>query len=158
MGAGSLAAIGGAAVALVIAGVLVATLLSDRRAIRRHLDQSRAETDELRRRLDEIGRQLADRTAAEKAKPPVEFLITDAGELVAADQLTAVPDRLVLSATLGEPLVKVVALGHGVRRALSAESRNRIWFEMRKEVRRARKQRRRDVKAAMRRLRSEDAA
>ena len=46
-----------------------------------------------------------------------------------------VPDRVVLSATVGEPLVKAVAFGHGVRRALSAESRNRIWFEMRREVR-----------------------
>jgi hypothetical protein len=48
----------------------------------------------------------------------------------------------VLSATLGEPLVKAAAFGHGVRRALSAESRNRIWFEMRREVRASRRRRR----------------
>ena len=68
------------------------------------------------------------------------------------------PDRVVLSATLGEPLVRAVALGHGVRRALSAESRNRIRFEMRREVRRARKQRRREMKDAWRRSRTEESA
>lgn len=61
-----------------------------------------------------------------------------------------VPDQVVLSATLGEPLVRTVSLLHGLRRALSAESRNRIRFAMRQEVRRARKQRRRDMKAAYR--------
>jgi hypothetical protein len=48
----------------------------------------------------------------------------------------------VLSATLGEPLVKTAAFAHGVRRALSAESRNRIWFEVRREVRASRRRRR----------------
>jgi len=67
-------------------------------------------------------------------------------------------DRLVLSATVGEPLVKAMALGHGVRRALSAESRNRIWFEVRREVRRARKQRRRETKEAWRRMQAEERA
>lgn len=47
------------------------------------------------------------------------------------------------SVTLGEPLLKAVAFGYGVRRALSPESRNRIAFEMRREVKRARKERRR---------------
>jgi len=54
--------------------------------------------------------------------------------------------------------VKVVAFGHGVRRALSAESRNRIWFEMRREVRRARKQRRREMKDALRRMQAAERA
>jgi hypothetical protein len=50
----------------------------------------------------------------------------------------------------------MVAFGHGVARALSPESRNRIWFEMRREVRRARKQRRRDMKQAYRQMRDEE--
>ena len=66
------------------------------------------------------------------------------------------PDRVVLSATVGEPLVKVVSFGHGLRRALSPESRNRIWFEVRREVRRARKQRRREMKEAWRRMQAEE--
>jgi len=51
--------------------------------------------------------------------------------------------------------VRLVSLGYGVRRALSAENRNRIRFEMRREVKRARKQRRRDLKEAKRHLRAE---
>ncbi len=55
---------------------------------------------------------------------------------------------------LGESLVRVLSLGYGVRRALSAENRNRIRFEMRREVRRSRKQRRRDLRTAARTLRA----
>ena len=47
----------------------------------------------------------------------------------------------------------MLSLGYGVRRALSAENRNRIRFEMRREVKRARRQRRRDLKEAKRHLR-----
>ncbi len=65
-----------------------------------------------------------------------------------------VPDRVVLSATVGEPLVRVVALGHGVRRALSAQSRNRIWFEVRQEVRASRRRRRRENRAFVREARA----
>jgi hypothetical protein len=52
--------------------------------------------------------------------------------------------------------VKAVSFGHGLRRAMSAESRNRIWFEVRREVRRARKQRRRETKQAWRRMQAEE--
>jgi len=48
-----------------------------------------------------------------------------------------------------------VSLAYGVRRAMSAENRNRIRFEMQREVKRARRQRRRDLKEAKRHLRSE---
>jgi hypothetical protein len=54
-----------------------------------------------------------------------------------------------------ESMIRLVALGHGVRRALSAESRNRIRFEVGREVRRARKVRRRELKEARRHLRAQ---
>jgi hypothetical protein len=54
--------------------------------------------------------------------------------------------------------VKVAAFTHGVRRALSAESRNRIWFEMRREVRAARRRRRRLVKDYLREARAAERA
>ncbi len=62
-----------------------------------------------------------------------------------------------------ESLVRVLSLGHGVRRALSADSRDRIRLAARREVRRARRARRDEVRAARRHLRSrrdarEDAA
>ena len=70
-----------------------------------------------------------------------------------------------MTVAAGESLVRVVSLAHGVRRALSAENRNRIRFEIRREVKRSRRQRRRDLKDARRHLRrqagtdlSEDAA
>lgn len=49
-----------------------------------------------------------------------------------------------------ESAIKAAGLAHGLRRALSAETRNRIRFEMKREVRRSRKQRRADLKAALR--------
>jgi hypothetical protein len=58
----------------------------------------------------------------------------------------------------------VLSFGYGVRRALSAENRNRIRFEMRREVKASRRRRRRDLKEAKRHLRhvttdrTEDAA
>ena len=62
------------------------------------------------------------------------------------------------SVALGESLVRVFSLGYGVRRALTAESRNRIRFEMRREVKRSRRQRRRDLKEAKRHLRADQRA
>ena len=62
------------------------------------------------------------------------------------------------SVALGESLVRVLSLGYGVRRALTAESRNRIRFEMRREVKRSRRQRRRDLKEAKRHLRADQRA
>ena len=51
-----------------------------------------------------------------------------------------------------ETVVKAASLAHGVRRGLAPAARNRIRFEMKQEVRRARKQRRADLKAAQREL------
>jgi hypothetical protein len=128
--------------------VLLTLLVRSRAESRRALAAAAAETDALRRRLDDLSERLervttADRVRAEQAA----YVITDAGETRPEPN---VPDRVVLSATVGEPLVKVVSFGHGLRRALSAESRNRIRFEMRREVKRSRKQRRADIREARR--------
>ena len=151
-----LAAAGGAVIALLGVGLVV--LLRRRNRTRADLEAMLAaaqhEADDLRARLEELTSLLTvvpDQVAA--AEPA--YLITDVGRRVEVpeDQQIAVPDRLVLSATLGEPLVKVAALGHGLRRALSPESRNRIWFEMRREVRAARKRRRQLLKQYQRDVR-----
>jgi hypothetical protein len=154
-----LGAIGGAVLAL----LLVALVAGLRRRNRTRADleamlaAAQHEADDLRARLEELTALL---TLARPGQPEQAYLITDAGAarpVVPVEDQIAVPDRLVLSATMGEPLVKVAALGHGLRRALSPESRNRIWFEMRREVRAARKRRKqllkqyqRDVRAAER--------
>jgi outer membrane murein-binding lipoprotein Lpp len=54
---------------------------------------------------------------------------------------------------LRESLVHVVALGHGVRRALSPEVRDRIVLEMKAEVRRSRRLRKAEIRAVRRYLR-----
>jgi hypothetical protein len=146
----ALAAVGGATVVWVL-------LTLRRRAHQAHLETllvaAREETDDLRRRLDE----LAARTSSLEPRQ-ADFVITHVGDPEQAADRPVVPDRVVLSATLGEPLVKVAAFSHGVRRALSAESRNRIWFEMRREVRAARRRRRRLVKDYLRETRAAERA
>jgi hypothetical protein len=149
----TLAAAAGAAAMLLL--VTLVLMVTRRRRSRRDLEAMLAaaqrETDALRQRLEELtgGSSVPrERIAPELVPDAPDFVITHVGEPDDADVDSArpaelvVPDRLVLSATLGEPLVKVAAFSHGVRRALSAESRNRIWFEMRREVRSSRRRRR----------------
>lgn len=57
-----------------------------------------------------------------------------------------------------ESAVRAAGLVHGLRRALSPEVRHRIRFEMRQEAKRARSQRRADLKAALRDLRARERA
>ena len=144
-----------AAVVLVIVLGLLLALLRSRAESRRALLTAQQDTAELRARLDALSDQLERQSATMVRTDDPAYVITDAGEPRPEPN---VADALVLSATVGEPLVKVVAFGHGVRRALSAESRNRIWFEMRREIRRARKQRRREMKDAWRRMQAEERA
>ena len=151
----------GLGVALVLVVALLAAVRHLRSTARVETAQARAEAAALRTRLDDLAERLERSTHREPpAATGAAYVITDAGSTGAGpaglpDRLDAVgrpmvADRVVLNAALGEPLVKAVALGHGVRRALSAESRNRIRFEVRRETRRARKQRRREMKQAWR--------
>lgn len=148
--------IGCSTAVLLLLVVLLGVLLRSRAESRRELASAVAETAELRRRLDALSEQLERSAEVERVRASdAAYVITDAGE---QRPEANVPDRVVLSAAVGEPLVKVVSFGHGLRRALSPESRNRIWFEVRREVRRARKQRRREMKEAWRRMQSEERA
>jgi hypothetical protein len=148
--------VGSSAVVLLLLVGVLAVLVRTRAESRRALAVAAAETDELRRRLDALTEQLertaqTQRTRAEEAA----YVITDAGETRPEPN---VPDRLVLSAAVGEPLVKVMSFGHGVRRAMSAESRNRIWFEVRREIRASRRRRRREMKDFVRQARAAERA
>lgn len=150
------------AAAAVLLVVLLAVLVSTRRARRRTeaaLAASRAEIAALQERLDAL--------AAPPPAPPVsrhradepEFVITTAGSRPADEVEVSAPPavdaRQFASVAVGESLVRLVSLGYGVRRALSAENRNRIAFEVRREVRRSRKDRRRELRDLRRRLREE---
>jgi hypothetical protein len=137
-----------AALLLVLVGVGLVLVIGGRRADVREqaaLASARADVAALSARLEELSAELAaSRGAALPTPPQVEYVITTAGDhSVEGEDLPRVPDRAVLSATLGEPLVKLAAFGYGLRKALSGETRNRIAFEMRREVKRTRKERRR---------------
>jgi hypothetical protein len=160
------AAVAAAVLALV---VLLAVLVSARRGRRRTeaaLAASRAEIAALEGRLDALVAQHASPAAPpaprHRAGEP-EFVITTAGDVRERDASPApappqVDARQFASVAVGESLVRLVSLGYGVRRALSAENRNRIAFEMRRERLRSRKDRRRELRDLRRRLREEPGA
>jgi len=147
-------------VAAVLFGVL-GLLLVDRARLRRRVQTSEAAFEALDERVHALSEELESArltAAATPARSQEEYVITTAGVPARTEAAAAVPDRAVLSATVGEPLVKVFAFGYGVRRALAPETRNRIAFEMRREVKRARKERRRAAKDALRETKRQEAA
>ncbi len=163
-----------AALVLLVALVALAIAVAGRRRLRRELAAALADLAELRARVDRMSQAPP---AASPAPVVQEFVITDArpvgGGFSAsaslatrspADERSRTPaersldSRAFTNILVAESLIRVASLGHGLRRALSAETRNQIGFEMRREVRRSRKQRRRDLKEARRVLRQDEAA
>lgn len=146
------------ALVVVLALLLAVALLRARGRAVREREAARAEAAALRAQVEEIERRLAsavhERSAARPADP--EFVITRVGEEPAGPRHAAgtapgrVEPALFADLVLRESVVRVASLAHGLRVALSPEARNRIRFEVRREVRRARKQRRTDTKLARR--------
>jgi hypothetical protein len=100
---------------------------------------------------------------------PASYVITSIDATAAdgterADALapTVVPGRidgaLFADIVAREGVIKAAGLAHGVRRALAPATRNRIRFEMKREVKRSRRQRRADLKAALRDLQARERA
>ena len=154
-----------AAVVLVLV-VLLVVLVQARRAGRRTeaaLAASRAEIAALQARLDTLtappSAPASQASTPRQHRDEPEFVITTAGRSRTDDVDVSAPPpvdaRQFASVALGESVVRLVSLGYGVRRALSAENRNRIAFEMRREVRRSRKDRRRELRDLRRKLREE---
>ncbi len=69
-----------------------------------------------------------------------------------------VDGRLFADIVARETVVKAASLTHGLRRALSPASRNRIRFEVRQETRRAGRDRRAETKQALREFRARERA
>jgi hypothetical protein len=140
---------------LVVLAVLLVATLRARRRVARNLDAARVEAEALRAQVEEIQHRLEERPAVRDER---EYVITglDTSSLVPRDDYSTtgdaptVPAPLFADMVLRESVVQAAALAAGLRRALSPESRNRIWFEMRREVKRARKQRRADLREARR--------
>ncbi|WP_460793269.1 hypothetical protein [Nocardioides pacificus] len=141
----------------VIALVLAWALLRLRARTERDLAAARAETAELRDSLAQIERRLAE-APAPVAHDEREYVITRLGDQ-SDDALPAgvttgerIDGRLFADLVARESAVKAAGLVHGLRRALAPETRNRIRFEMGREVKRARRQRRAEIKQARRDL------
>jgi hypothetical protein len=121
---------------------------------------ARADADALRARLDRLESRASDET--EPVAPvvaPAEFVITDLGTHTdEAPAPVSMEAPAFADIVLKETVVMAASLAHGVRRGLAPATRNRIRFEMKQEVRRSRKQRRADLKAAQRDLRARDRA
>ncbi len=133
--------------------VLVVALLRVHSRTKRELGAAHAEAAALRAQVEEIERRLAAATpVGGSRRDDADYVITGLGETEqAAGSTPATVDRaLFADLVLRETVVKAAGLVHGVRRALAPENRNRIRFEMKREVKRARRQRRADIKEARR--------
>jgi hypothetical protein len=81
--------------------------------------------------------------------PAAEFVITRVGE-AEAEPAPTVAAPVFADLLLKETVVQTASLFQGLRRALSPETRNRIRFQMRQEVKRSRKQRRAELREVRR--------
>jgi len=139
-------------VLLLLCVVLAIALLRTRARGRRDLEAARAETVALRHQIEEIERVLE---ALPRPTPRVQetYTITGVGEPTAPAPAAPAPridQALFADLVLRETVVRAASLAHGARRALAPEVRNRIRFEVKREIRRSRKQRRADLKEARR--------
>jgi hypothetical protein len=142
------AAFGVCAVALVALGYTVVSL--------------RTEVDSMSRRFDALsvtgrgGADLSASTALDADGPPTlepvtvaetadepPVLITDMAHMADERFDTDPTVSRVVSVTLAGPLIKVAAFSHGVQRALREESRMRIAYAFRRELKQQRRMRRR---------------
>ena len=83
--------------------------------------------------------------------PAPEYVITRVGEPEPEPQpVPTVPGPVFADLLLKETVVQTASLFQGLRRALSPETRNRIRFHMRQEVKRSRKQRRAELREVRR--------
>jgi hypothetical protein len=142
-----------AVAALVACALLVLVILQrDRRRLRSELDARQADLEALRHRVDgltaRVPRQVDD----------TEYVITDLGlpdpgfetgaERPPQPTMQRIDGKLFADLVLRETVVKAASLTHGVRRALSPEVVWRVRGEVRRELKRVRKQRKADLKVA----------
>lgn len=160
MGTGVILGLAAAVTLLAALCLWVVMQLAGARRGNRHLTEELAA---LRGRLEQVeaaSTRGTVRRTGDSEGDEVDYVITTAGlpELSRSggevEQRPQADARQFASLVAGESLVRIASLAYGVRRALSAENRNRIGFEVKREIRRARRQRRRDLKEARRHLRA----
>ncbi|MCW2766327.1 MAG: hypothetical protein JWO11_2286 [Nocardioides sp.] len=140
-----------AALLLLVIGLVVGQVRGRSRT-RRELRAAHDEALALRAQVDDIERRLATPASGAGKHADTEYVITHLGNEPdpGPAPVPMVDGPLFADLVLRETVVQAASLAHGLRRALAPEMRNRIRFEMRREVKRSRKQRRADLKAARR--------
>lgn len=137
--------------AVLLWGMLAATVLvvvgRSRRRAAAELDALREGAERLLARVEAVERRLAREQTPTDDR---EYVITHVGEDDHGGETPTVAAPLFADIVLRESVVQAASLAHGLRRALAPEARHRIRFAMRREVKRARKQRRANVRAARR--------
>lgn len=146
--------------AVLLSGLFAAALTGRllRRQQRREIAGVRADLADVRRRVDELERPRPAPAGTDRPQePPTSagggFLITGLPDDTAGAPRVpppTVPGPVFADTVLRETAIRTASLAHGVRRALAPQVRNRIGFEMRREVRRSRKQRRAEHRATRR--------
>ena len=152
-------------VLVAVVGWLVRELRRTRSRSEQVLADAAADVDELREELDALQVRLRDeaqqlddarrslRLADLTVVDDNEYRITAVGERRGGGPLAlvpSVPGPQFVDAMLRESLIRTASIAAGLRRALAPEVRNRIRFEMKRELKRSRKQRKTDLKQARR--------
>jgi len=127
------------------AAVTMRQLSTRATALQHTVDRLCDQVEELSRR--EAAREVAEEAAAEQPARArqADWVITQVDD---EQGRQTVPAQQVVSTALGEPLIKVAALSHGVRQALREERRAHLAFQVRREYRRRRRQTRARARAA----------
>src|SRR4051794_39672172 len=107
-------------------------------------------SDPIDRNFVPVDMQIGSLDGEQPASEPVEYLITRVGEREVTEPAPTVPAPVFADLVLKETVVQTASLFHGLRRALAPETRNRIRFHMRQEVKRSRKQRRAELREVRR--------
>ncbi|MGH3351340.1 MAG: hypothetical protein ACRDPS_11800 [Nocardioides sp.] len=160
----------GAAVGVVVLLALLVVLLAigARRKAQRRLLESEASEAELRERLEALEKRLTQpepgsRRRRRDEKDEREYVITslaDDGEPVEVEPVAqrTLTAPAFADAVFRETMVHSAALVHGVRRAFSPEVRFKIRYEMHREVKRSRKDRKSEMRDALREYRARQRA
>ena len=148
-----------AACALATVVALVALLLATR-ALRRAA-RAEARAASLAERVAVLESPVAEAPSPVADADVSTFVITQVGQQGTADAADRgapvarpIDGRLFADIVARETVVKAASWTHGLLRALSAENRNRIRFQVRQETRRARRERRAETKQALREFRA----
>ena len=152
---GYLAYVGLAIGAALFLALAVAVVRGQRRL--RRLEERLARAEQVRQGVPErsIEPAVALRSVADEDEDEEALVPTPLGSDEDPEPVERVDREMFWDLLLRESVVRAAAVGHGVRAVLDARARNRIRFEVRQEIKRARKQRKSDERAAVRQLRED---